>query len=263
MAGKLVPSDDLKQLNGSAITSSSTNNYGGTAYALGSVPSDSQITARVGLGNLGASVPEGRMGADVFSVYAEDAVALTSVANNGSGKCRFTKNSHGLTVGTVLNITGSTTGNLDGLHVITAVATNTFDTNKDYVASADPGDYQVSDGTYNQNTEGNFLIWGNGTLSIAGGAAEVNSNGNSGANRAINKLEALRTVRTASAVRAGYWNSFTGAWTTKPTSADDIALIGADHVATPTRAVPGEFVYRKNGNRASGVVQADYSEVTS
>lgn len=60
--------------------------------------------------------------------------------------------------------------------------------------------------------------------------------------RSIHKLETLRTRRLTTAIRAGYWNIYTGQFTTPPTVATD--SLANDNAATPTRAVPGDLVYR-------------------
>ena len=47
-------------------------------------------------------------------------------------------------------------------------------------------------------------------------------------NRGVNEFEAIRTTRTATAIRAGHWNESTGSWTVNPTTADDTSIIGSD-----------------------------------
>ena len=58
----------------------------------------------------------------------------------------------------------------------------------------------------------------------------------------IKKIESRRVVRKATAMRAGYFNLTTGRFTTNPTSATD--SFGSDVAASPTRAVPGQLVYK-------------------
>jgi hypothetical protein len=75
--------------------------------------------------------------------------------------------------------------------------------------------------------------------------------------RSIHKLEVLRTRRLTTAIRAGEWNIYTGAWANDPTVAVD--SLGTDDAATPTRAVPGELVYKTS---APTPVQDDYKAKT-
>lgn len=60
--------------------------------------------------------------------------------------------------------------------------------------------------------------------------------------RSIHKLETLRTRRLTTAIRAGYWNIYTGQFTTPPTVATD--SLASDSAANPTRSSPGDLVYR-------------------
>lgn len=59
----------------------------------------------------------------------------------------------------------------------------------------------------------------------------------------IHKRLHFRVEKRATAIRAGYWNIYSGVWTTPPATADDVATIGVDNAANPTRLVPGELVY--------------------
>jgi hypothetical protein len=63
----------------------------------------------------------------------------------------------------------------------------------------------------------------------------------------------VRTTRTTTAIRAGYWNIYTGTWSTTPTTAvdnfwdianDTTSSTSTDQAATPTRSVPGELTYK-------------------
>ena len=76
--------------------------------------------------------------------------------------------------------------------------------------------------------------------------------------RSIHKRESFKVSRIATAIRANYFNRYTGLWTTSPTSTTDSP--GADHAAAPTRAVPGELVY-KLGQPVP--IMADYSAKTT
>lgn len=251
--------NDKKQISGSAITATSTNVNGGAAVALGTMaPTDSALGAQVPLGNAMNGYSQVVQSKSVFGAFHTTPISLTSVAS-ASGKCRFTKNSHGRSVGDIINVTGSTSGNVDGIHKITAVATNTFDTDKAYVASANAGSYTRVSGDFAEMTVGSYLIRGGVSHEVAGGEYTFNQFGSDfGVRNAIHKLESIRTRRIATAIRAGYWNEFSGSWSTKPTVASD--SFGNDEAARPTRAIPGELTYRISGqpDGTNGVTQDDY-----
>jgi hypothetical protein len=74
-----------------------------------------------------------------------------------------------------------------------------------------------------------------------------------GSRRSIHRQEKVRTTRTTTAIRAGYWNIYTGTWSTTPTNAvdnfwdianDTTSSTSTDQAATPTRSVPGELTYK-------------------
>lgn len=75
--------------------------------------------------------------------------------------------------------------------------------------------------------------------------------------RSIHKLEVVRTRRLTTAIRAGYWNIYSGTWSTNPTVAVD--TFATDHAATPTRSVPGELTYKTG---APTPVNNDYKAKT-
>lgn len=63
--------------------------------------------------------------------------------------------------------------------------------------------------------------------------------------RSIQKLETLRTRRLTTAIRAGYWNIYSGTFSTQPTNAVD--SLATDYAAEPTQAAPGQIVYMSRG----------------
>jgi len=263
----LFPDNDKKQVNGSSITATSTKINGGSAFAIGtSVPSNSAITAKVRFGDLvsifGTQVVKSK---NLFGAFHSSTVTITSVADNGSGFCRYTLNSHGLSKDTVINVSGSTSGNLDGPQKITAVTTNTFDTDKPFVSSATPGVYSTVAGRFASMTTGEFIMLAYSSSVAGGQKTRTGFGADYGIRRSIHKLEHMRTVRVATAIRAGYWNVYTGKWTTDPAVADDAPTWGTDDAATPTRAKPGELVYRHSGmsDGTYGPVQKDYPAKTN
>ena len=63
-----------------------------------------------------------------------------------------------------------------------------------------------------------------------------------GIRRVVNKTESVRTNRSATAIRAGNFNMYTGIFTVAPTVASD--SFGTDNAASPTAAIPGKLVYK-------------------
>lgn len=263
----LFPDADKKQKNGSAITATSTKIDGGTGFALGTSVPTGPMTANVQLGNRaavhGSQIIQSK---DLFGAFQATAVTLTSVADDGSGFCDFTLAGHGLSVGTVINVTGSTSGNVDGVQKITSVPdVNSIVTDKAFVASATAGGYRLVAGRFASMTAGQYIIRAYSS-SVANGQYTAKGYGSDyGIRRSIHKLEHMWTRRVATAIRAGYWNIFTGTYSTAPTVADDASTFGTDDAATPTRAKPGELVYRHSGqpDGTLGPVQKDYPAKTN
>lgn len=75
--------------------------------------------------------------------------------------------------------------------------------------------------------------------------------------RSIHKRESYKVNKIATAIRAGYWNIYSGTWTTNPTATTETP--GTDEAATPTRSVPGELVYKTG---AKVPVQDNYKAKT-
>lgn len=85
----------------------------------------------------------------------------------------------------------------------------------------------------------------------------------------IHSIGSITTVRLATAIRAGYWNPTTGAFSSGPTAAtdnfydiadNDTADAADDNAASVNRTRPGEFTY-KLGQQLP--VSADYPAKTS
>lgn len=75
--------------------------------------------------------------------------------------------------------------------------------------------------------------------------------------RSIHKLEVLRTRKTTTAIREGYWNEFTGEFDPGyPLNVVD--TLESDNAANPNRAVPGRVVFAGQ----SSVSTVNYSEKT-
>lgn len=76
--------------------------------------------------------------------------------------------------------------------------------------------------------------------------------------RLLHKRESYKVVKTATAIRAGHWNIYTGKWTINPTSTTENP--GTDNAAAVSRVAPGKLVYR-TGARLP--VRDDYKAKTA
>lgn len=259
----IFPDDDKQQVGGGDITATSTVIDGGAAAALGvALPTDTVLTAELQLGGRaavhGSQVVQQK---DVFGAFHGSPATATAVGD-ASGFCDFTDTSHGLSVGDVVSITGSTTGNVDGVHVITSLPdVNSFVTNRPFVTSATAGVYTLVQGRFASMTAEVYIVKGFSMVPAAQ-AGTFPTYGKPGITNSIHQMLHMRTVRVATAIRAGFWDIFAGVFTTALVTADDMPdfnvgsdLDGAaenDHAANPTYAVPGELVYRVSGQQDGG-----------
>ncbi len=121
----------------------------------------------------------------------------------------------------------------------------------------DDADKALSAGTFAYNNESPVAkrvttsLSGVSNTTLRSGAAQP------GLVRGIHKLEVVRTRRLTTAIRAGYWNIFSGVFSPAPTVAVD--TLATDEAATPTRSVPGELVYKTG---APEPVQDNYKAKT-
>lgn len=181
------------------------------------------------------------------------------------GFCFFTGvTSHGCTLNQYVVIGPSGTGAVSngvrskkdilyGTHKITALTSGAFQTNLVY--DANYSGQQVELLTPNQlatfavgPTAGKYII-PRLTSTLAGVTNTGYAAGNK-VTRSIHFRVGLRTTKVTTALRAGYWNKYTGVWTTLPSLSSDIATVGTDHAGGttfPTRAVPGEITYKDGG----------------
>jgi hypothetical protein len=136
-------------------------------------------------------------------------------------------------------------------------------------ATKDYADKALSAGTFKAENQRGVIQ--RVTSSLAGGVANTfltHAADDASNARSIHRQEKVTTTRTSTAIRAGYWNTYTGQWSTPPTTATDnfwdiandtTSATSTDEAATPTRAVPGELTY-KLGNPAP--VSVDYKAKT-
>jgi hypothetical protein len=76
--------------------------------------------------------------------------------------------------------------------------------------------------------------------------------------RSIHFVQSVRTRRLTTAIRAGYWNIYTGQFSSAPTVAVD--TFATDNAANVSRAFPGQLTYKTG---APVPVQDDYPEKTN
>lgn len=263
----LFINDDKQQVSGGDITLTSTVIDGGSAAGLGiAAPTESVLTDQLQLGGRAAShgsqIVQQK---DVFGAFQAASATADGVADASSpyvGSCDFADTSHSLSVGDVISITGSTTGNVDGVHVVVFLPdVNSFVTNRPFTVSATAGDYSLVAGRFASMTAETWIIQGSSMVPAAR-AGTFPTYGKAGITNSIHQMLHMRTARVASAIRLGFWDIFSGSFTTAPVLADDMAAmnVGADldgapandSAANPTYGIPGELVYRTSGQQDGG-----------
>lgn len=157
---------------------------------------------------------------------------MATLQVNGSASTKQTTNNNGgsaVNVGTSAVLNKVSLGYSDvGVFGTTVVDNNT-------------ADKALSAGTFSYNNQKpvakrtTTTISGTSNTYLQSGAAVP------GNIRSIHKLETLRTRRLTTAIRAGYWNIYTGKFSTPPTVTVD--SLATDNAATPTRDVPGQLQY--------------------
>lgn len=242
------------QVNGSAVTASSTNNNGGSVVHGGNIAGTLLNNQALGNDIVQNNQVVRSQHSGVQSALKGSGVAATSVADDGNGFCVFTKNSHGLSVGDILYFSGATADSLNTVHVITAKDDNTFTTDVAYAASATAGTYKLTNGNFATMTKEKFIIT-RVTDEIAGVANTVMRSGaaDMGERRSINKREYIKSANLTKVVwevtagkdspvytytvqnRTSGWHDIAN--NTAATSTDDKA-------ANPTRAIPGRLTFR-------------------
>ena len=78
--------------------------------------------------------------------------------------------------------------------------------------------------------------------------------------RSINKRESVITRQIATAIRANYFNRFTGLWSVGPSEVTETAMVSSDVAANPSLSVPGKLTY-KLGNPVASTV--NYAKKTN
>ena len=266
----LFPDNDKYQVDGNSITATSTNVDGGSVAHLGSLDAGSVITDKTEFGH----APSGkdiygslvRQSSFVWGVFETSAITITSVNLDATtGNCDFTLTAHGLSVGDVIAVRGATANSLNRMHTVKSLPdANSFVTDVPYVISGTAGNYTKVRGRFASMTAGEWVMRGGVSTDVAESGLISNQFGNLGTKRSIHFIESIRTVRVATAIRAGYWHIYEGTWTTAPTEAQD--SFGQDDAARPSYAVPGELTYRTSGQpdgTGGGITSDEYKPKTA
>ena len=109
------------------------------------------------------------------------------------------------------------------------------------VADGTDTDKALSDGTFSYNNSSPIAKRVTESLSGVTNTVLLSGADQPQLIRSIHKLEVVRTRRLTTAIRAGYWNIYSGTWSTNPTVAVD--SLATDDAANPTRSSPGELTY--------------------
>lgn len=136
-------------------------------------------------------------------------------------------------------------------------------------ATVDYADPALSSGVFAYTNAGPIAMKVTSTLA----GSEVNTFLRSAASdtlnrRSIHRQEKVRTTRTSTAFRQGYWNLYNGQWSTTPTTAVDnfwgassgSSSTSTDAAASPTRTAPGDLVYKLGSKNP---VSVSYSSKTT
>jgi hypothetical protein len=270
MSSYVNPSDDVKQNDGTAYVDSETVLAGGTAKNLGSNRTllDNLAFGKADQQRYGKQVHNSASppiaDASFGSVATPDSISNDVVG--GTTYVKIVDSSHGALVGDVIDVT-DTNGVMNGTFVVIVVDdSGNFTINQvDKTGEGDIGYRIISSATSDANTEGTYVIRRIYTGLVSGGT-------NPTYRRSIHKVEAARHSGVTAAIRAGYWDVFSGSFSTLPspanTSLGDVAgnnttnIPDKDHEANASWTTGGEFVYRESGKPAAttgGALRSDYT----
>jgi hypothetical protein len=160
---------------------------------------------------------------------------MASIQQNGSSTTSSSTKNNG---GTGLNV-GNTS---------TVLETRALGTSDVGVFASTPvdnawADEAVSDGVFAYNNSRPVAPRLTTTLSGVTNNALLSGANVPGLLRSIHKIEALRTTKTSSGIRANKYNRFTGAWDAEYPQVSNDSL-SEDTAANPTRSAPGQLTYK-------------------
>lgn len=242
--------------------SGNTNNNGGRILAGGNIAGNrftnySLVTNNSGVDRVNTvPVP----GAEVTQTVKGSAVTIAAITQSAStGFVNIEKTSHGLSVGSKIEVYGADVDGYNRVHIVTTVTNaNNVKTNVPYSSDTSThGSYKLLSGNY---ATVNDFITRYVCDSLAGSASSVvRMLSNSAPTRAMHMARGSRRYNITA------WNAVTGE-ATKGASAgalnsyvDPVGGGAVTQETIPTRAVPGEFVYRDGGKLPE---QDDYNART-
>lgn len=143
-----------------ASGSGGTNNNVGRIMTGGTVntPNFNGLSIKNAGREFKTTTPSRGFGTGTKNAVQGASVTASAVADDGTGYCDFTKTSHGLVVGDVIEVSGATADSLNTVHTVTGVPdANSIVTNVFYTASATAGVYKKQLGNFSKMTEGEYL----------------------------------------------------------------------------------------------------------
>jgi hypothetical protein len=255
---KLYSGGPYKQRDGSAITQTSTNvNTGGMKIAgtsnlvrtVNPGEGDNESTRLVG----GVACGQADWGS--FLPTTGITGQATGI-NNNNGLAQLTKISHGLSVGSVVNVANNATGvNSVGVYegphrVHSVVDAHRVVLNTPYVSDQTGITYALPVGEI-ANLDANNYAMRTVVGTVHGVANDKITSPASDYGRAkVHKVNAVRTRKVATAVRAGDWVPYSGEFVNQPALANDFAGFGTDEAtvdSTTKYGLKGELAYRYGG----------------
>lgn len=254
-----------KQANGTTISAVSTKVDGGSMKSNSSSNENFRNVLYQQGSNLNTRVVGGvDLGQADWGSFVNATGASASGVVNGTGEwlglAVLNATSHGLVVGSVVNVrntaTGaSTTGIYNGIHRVKGISSSEAAVlNTPYVSDATGVVYASPVGNVANQPTRNF-IYMKGTGQVHGVANTKLMSAASDYGRAkLHQVRAVRTQRVATAIRAGNFVSISGKFSTQPTQANDYAGWGTDEVTqnnSTNYGLKGEFVYRYGGPSGS------------
>lgn len=254
-----------KQNNGSGITAVSTRVDGGSMKSNASSNDNFRNVLYQQGSNLNTKVVGGvDLGQADWGSFVQSSGVGVSGITNGTGQWAglavMARTSHGLVVGSVVNVqntvTGaSTTGIYNGIHRVKDVpSANSVVLNTPYVYNATGINFASPVGNVANQDRRNFFfrksagqVHGVNETRLASAASDYGRS-------KVHSVKAVRTQRVATAIRAGNLVLASGKFSTQPTQSNDFAGWGTDEVTqndSTNYALKGEFVYRYGGPSGS------------
>lgn len=173
----------------------------------------------------------------------------TQTVSGGTVTKATTKNNHGVAknVGLTASVLANQAIGGSNVGVFGSTVVDGADTDKALTA-----------GTFKYNNKTPIAKRVTGTLSGVSNTYLKSGAAVPGLVQSIHKIEASRTRRQSTSIRAGNWNIYTGKFSSPPTVAVD--SFGTDVAASPSRDVPGQLIYKTG---APNPVQDNYKKKTN